>query len=414
MNIDFRKHVKPLLAAGLLLGSTEAGAALSPLAQLGKKIFFDANLSEPAGQSCASCHQPEAGWTGPDSTVNAAASVYSGAIHQRAGNRKPPSAAYAAFSPKFYFDEAEQHFVGGNFWDGRATGWLLGSPAADQAQGPFLNPVEQNNPSAKAVVDKVCASYYAVEFTGLFGSDICQNPLNAYNAVAQAIAAFESSREVNAFSSKYDYYLNDPDRYPLSDQERLGLTLYERADKGNCAACHPNRPTDDGQPPLFTDFTYDNLGIPRSGINPWYRMPPDINPDGPRWIDSGLGGFLKGVPRYAQRAEENLGKHRVPTLRNLDRRPYPEFVKAYGHNGWFKSIKDIVHFYNTRDTLPACEGHGNPQPAVNCWPAPEVVANINREELGKLGLSDTEEEAIVAFLKTLNDGWTPGSAQASE
>jgi cytochrome c peroxidase len=126
-----------------------------------------------------------------------------------------------------------------------------------------------------------------------------------------------------------------------------------------------------------------------------------------------LGGFLMRMPQYAQRADENLGKHRVPTLRNLDLRPYPEFVKAYGHNGYFKSIKDIVHFYNTRDVLSACAGHKDPQPNVNCWPAPEVVPNINREELGKLELSEAEEQAIVAFLKTLNDGWTPDTSKHS-
>ncbi len=290
----------------------------------------------------------------------------------------------------------------------------MGSPTADQAQGPFLNPVEQNNLDHKAVVSKVCAAYYAKDFTNQFGRDICDSPLNAYNAIAQAIAAFESSSEVNAFTSKYDYYLKDSDRYPLSMQERLGLELYEREDKGNCAACHPSQASTEGQPPLFTDFTYDNLGIPKNGINPWYGMPPGINPDEAHWIDPGLGGFLMRMPQYAQRADENLGKHRVPTLRNLDLRPYPEFVKAYGHNGYFKSIKDIVHFYNTRDVLSACAGHKDPQPNVNCWPAPEVVPNINREELGKLELSETEEQAIVVFLKTLNDGWTPGPSQKSQ
>ncbi len=414
MKIPFQTLSITILAAALPLGAAEVRSTSSPMAQLGKKIFFDANLSEPAGQSCASCHQPEAGWTGPDSAINGAAAIYPGALHARAGNRKPPSAAYATFSPKLYFDEAEGHFVGGNFWDGRATGWLLGSPAADQAQGPFLNPVEQNNPDAKAVVDKVCASYYADDFTKVFGAKICDDPADAYDAIAKAIAAFESTPEVNQFTSKYDYYLKNPDRYPLTDQERLGLELYERADKGNCAACHPSQPTAEGEPPLFTDFTYDNLGIPKNPMNPWYGMPEGFNPRGAHWIDPGLGGFLKSVPRYAQHAAENLGKHRVPTLRNLDRRPYPEFVKAYGHNGYFKSIIDIVRFYNTRDVLASCEAHQDPQPNVNCWPAPEVVANINREELGKLGLSDAEEQAIVVFLKTLNDGWTPVSSPGSK
>ncbi len=89
------------------------------------------------------------------------------------------------------------------------------------------------------------------------------------------------------------------------------------------------------------------------------------------------------------------GKHKVPTLRNVDKRPYPGFVKAYGHNGYFKSLKEIVHFYNTRDV----SGAG--------WPLPEVAENMNTAEMGKLGLTDAEEEAIVAFLGTLSDGYRP-------
>jgi len=381
---------------------------LSVIEQLGKNLFFDASLSEPPGQSCATCHDPAVGWTGPKSDINQSGGVYPGAAHSRFGNRKPPSAAYATQSPPLYFDNEEEIFIGGNFWDGRATGWLLGNPAAEQAQGPFLNPVEQNLSDAASVVGKVCRSGYGEKLRAIYGKSICDNVIDAYNAIGQAIAAYENSTEVNAFSSKYDYYLRDPVRYPLSDQELLGLKLYEDDDKGKCSECHPSAPGDDGSPPLFTDYSYDNLGLPKNPENPTYRMPKEFNPDGAAWIDPGLGGFLAGVPRFAPLADQNHGLHKVPTLRNVDKRPHDDFVKAFGHNGMFKSLKEIVNFYNTRDVLPACETTADARSGVNCWAQPEVAANLNTEELGNLGLTEDEEWAIVAFLQTLTDGWVPG------
>jgi cytochrome c peroxidase len=392
-----------------LLLALACGPALGadPLVELGRLLFFDASLSEPAGQSCATCHDPAAGWSGPHGEINAAGAVYEGARHGRFGNRRPPSAAYATFSPPLRLDADEDHFVGGNFWDGRATGWLLGNPAADQAQGPFVNPLEQNLPAARQVVARVCGGEHGARLRGVFGEEVCTDPLRGYNAIAQAVAAFEGSPQVSPFSSKYDHFLRDPQRHPLSARERLGLELFEREDRGNCAACHPSRPGPGGEPPLFTDFTYDNLGVPRNPANPWYRMDRAFNPQGEAWVDEGLGGFLKTVPRFAHRAGENLGKHRVPTLRNADLRPRPDFVKAFMHNGALKSLEEVVHFYNTRDALPACGELGDPRPGDNCWPAPEVAQNVNRDELGRLGLSAEEEAAIVDFMKTLSDGWEP-------
>jgi cytochrome c peroxidase len=380
---------------------------LSPVEQLGKRLFFDKNLSNPKGQSCATCHDPAAGWTGESSEVNGGESVYRGARQERSGNRRPPSSAYATQSPVFHYKRKEGTFVGGNFWDGRATGWLLGNPAADQAQGPFVNPVEQNMKDEKAVVQQVCSSDYAPLFRHSYGEDICENTVNAYNAIGQALAAFENSKEVNAFTSKYDYFLKNPRKYPLTKQELRGLRFYEDKKKGNCAACHPSRRDSKGGPPLFTDFTYDNLGFPKNPDNYWYKMAKKFNKDGVNWVDTGLAGFLGTVPRYAQHAEQNLGKHKVPTLRNVDKRPHPEFIKAYGHNGYFKSLKDIVHFYNLRDVLPYCTKVQNAKPGRNCWPDPEVPKNINVKELGNLRLTEEEELAIVAFLKTLSDGWSP-------
>ncbi len=143
--------------------------------------------------------------------------------------------------------------------------------------------------------------------------------------------------------------------------------------KGKCGLCHLSEPGPDGEPPLFTDFTYDNLGVPKNPANPFYGMPKKWNPDGPNWIDQGLGGFLKSAGYSPDVYGSELGKHKVPTLRNVDKRPSKGFVKAYGHNGFFKSLEEIVHFYNTRD--------------VEAWPPPEVADNVNTGELGDLGLT---------------------------
>jgi cytochrome c peroxidase len=376
------------------LGGFAAGSVaqdLNPMEELGKMLFFDENLSTPPGQSCATCHAPEAGFTGPIPEINAVESVYPGAVHTRAGNRKPPTAAYGGSSPVLFYDEDEDVWIGGMFWDGRATGWTLSDPLAEQALGPFLNPLEQNNPNALLVCGRVARSEYAALFEEVWGPGTldCLNDLEGtYNRVGLSISAYEQSAEVNPFTSKYDYYLAG--MVELTDQEALGLELFEQEDKGNCAACHPSQPGAGGEPPLFTDFTYDNLGVPKNLGNPFYDAPRKWNPAGADWVDPGLGGFLAATD-YADMAAENYGKQKVPTLRNVDLRPYEGFVKAYGHNGFFKSLEEIVHFYNTRD--------------VEAWPPPEVAENVNTDELGDLGLTPEEEAAIVAFMRTLSDGY---------
>jgi len=388
------------------------GSSLSSLEMLGKKLFFDVNLSTPKGQSCAACHAAETGFTGPTMAINTAGSVYPGAIGERFGNRKPPSAAYATQSPIFHFDDAEGLFHGGNFWDGRATGEQLGNPAADQALGPFLNPVEQNMASATAVCEEVAASSYAPLFKDAFPGvaaplDCVNDVVGSFNRIGLAIAAYEASPEVNAFTSKYDYYLRG--QVQLSTQELAGLALFEG--KGMCNLCHPSELGPGGELPLFTDYSFDNLGVPKNLANPFYTMDTvlingnPINPLGDAWIDNGLGAFLETRLDYQAMALENMGKQKVPTLRNVDKRPNPSFVKAYTHNGFFKSLESIVHFYNTRDVLPVCNATGIP--GVDCWPAPEVAINVNVAELGNLGLTAAEEAALVAFMKTLSDGYQP-------
>ena len=377
---------------------------LTPIEELGGVIFFDENLSFNANQSCAACHGPEAGFAGPISEINAHGSVYEGSISDRFGNRKPPSAAYATPSPILHFviEKKEALFIGGNFWDGRATGEKLGNPAADQAQGPFLNPLEQALVTPADVVERVCSSIYGDLFMEVWGAESCAGDVAGdYDRIALSIAAYEASPELNAFTSKYDYTFKGQAK--LTQQERKGFALFRG--KGKCHRCHISN----GQQALFTDFTYDNLGVPKNPENPFYYADPVFNPLGYDWVDEGLGGFLATRFDYAPYANANLGKQKVPTLRNVDKRPDEYFVRAYGHNGYFKSLEGIVHFYNTRDVLPTCQVDYTEAEALaaGCWPAPEVAANVNVDELGDLGLTTDEEAAIVAFLKTLSDGYQP-------
>lgn len=421
-----------LLVAATSLAPTSASAATPALTdeeQIGKSIFFDEHLSIQQDQACAACHAPEAGWTGPHSEINAAGSVYEGSIDGRFGDRKPPSSAYATQSPTLHveIEDGEALFVGGNFWDGRATGEKLGNPAADQAQGPFLNPVEQALPDSACVVYRVCNPVAPEDYPVPFTHAACEIDWaatnvesacaqgetvaladedraisdEAYDAIGLLIADFEASPESNAFTSKYDAYLMGMAK--LTGQERRGFELF--LGQGQCVACH----TLDGEEgPLFTDFTYDNLGIPKNPENPIYKVNPDF-------VDNGLGGFLATRADYAAYADENLGKQKVPTLRNVDLRPFKKFVKAYGHNGYFKTLEGIVHFYNTRDVLPVCPGDFTEAQALKakCWPEPEVAANVNDSELGNLKLNRGEELAIVAFLKTLSDGYIVDGAVAA-
>jgi cytochrome c peroxidase len=387
-----------------------AATALSSKEELGKLIFFDMSLSANGNQSCASCHDPQVGWTGPTEAINVAGSVYEGSIPGRFGNRKPPSSAYATPSPILHYtiDGDDALFVGGNFWDGRATGERLGNPAADQAQGPFLNPLEQALASPSDVITKICSGSYADLFKSVWGAGACDpvNVATAYDQAALAIAAYEGSSESNAYTSKYDYYLKG--MVKLTQEERLGLSMFKG--KAKCSACHVLDAGPGGEPALLTDFTFDNLGVPRNPDNPFYAAAPTFNPEGANWVDMGLGEFLASRTDYLQFATANYGKQKVPTLRNVDKRPHEGFVKAYGHNGYFKSLKGIVHFYNTRDVKPACLAPLTREAdalAMNCWPVPEVAGTVNRDELGNLHLTAAQEDAIVAFMKTLSDGYSP-------
>ena len=356
---------------------------------LGERLFFDTNLSNPPGQSCSSCHDPNYLFVDPDAWVPTSEGIISG----RFGNRNTPTAMYMAFSPDFYYDEMEETYIGGQFRDGRAKN------LAEQAKVPFLNPLEMANRDKAMVISKIRSAHYAHLFKKVYGAKALDNVEEAYNDMAEAIAEFERSKRFSPFTSKYDAYLAGQTK--LSTQEMRGLELFEREDKGNCAACHPSQVGLNGEPPLFTDFSYDNIGTPKNPNNFFYAISKQFNSEGLGFIDNGLADNPQVQSDGRQRSEK--GKHKVPTLRNINR------TGPWMHNGFFQTLRGVVEFYNSRDIRPVCHDSmiTEAQAQANgCWPAAEVIENVNKDELGALGLDDSEMNDIVVFLKTLDDGYT--------
>ena len=418
---------------------------------LGKLEIFDRSLSVNKNESCSTCHMPEAGYTGASQILNMTTVAYPGSVKTRFSGRKPQSYAYATLAPVLHYNKTQQDFYGGNFWDMRATGARLQSAAAEQAEGPPTNPVEMGLPDSACVAYRVSRGRYLSLWLKVYGSTIetitwpadaektCGTPVGKnglgpqlslssedrtktntiYDQFALAIAAYEGSPAVNAFSSKFDAYLAGA--ATLTAQEQHGYELFNG--QGKCNTCHLSGNANGATggsvadaAPVFTDFTSSNLGLPKNlDIPLYYENKPDaygyvVNPAGTTFVDLGVGAFLSGaqgspVPdkSWMQYAPMYNGKMRVPTVRDVDMRPYPGFVKAYMHNGYLKSLKEVVHFYNTRDMV--CPTPTDPNLKKTCWPAPEVSQNEDTT-VGKLGLSDQDEDDIVAFLKTLTDGYT--------
>jgi len=398
-----------MLVALVLVGQGLAQSALTQQEELGQFLYFDTRLSEPDGQACASCHEPGFGFVDPDKGIPVSEGVIPGLF----GGRNSPASAYAMYAPIRYLDDGEGLWIGGQFWDSRATGEVLGDPLADQALGPFLNPVEMANPSKDTVVRDALNGPYGALFAQECGGGTVEA---AYDCIALSIAAFERTELFGQFSSKYDHYLQacltaggSPDDCAkgkigtvaekvgtkfFSKKEWAGMQLFmgedndnngvlEQGEGASCILCHVADWTEDPGnvvvpawspngmiPPLFTDFTYDNLGVPKSDHPLLVNNPMDL----------GLG------PVVGNSAEN--GKFKVMTLRNI------HLTGPYAHNGLFKKLEDITHFYNTRDVPGA-------------WAAPEYPDTVNFDELGNLGLSAKDEDALVKFMKTLSDGWTP-------
>jgi cytochrome c peroxidase len=421
---------------------------------LGKLMLFDKHLSANQNEACSFCHTPKTGFTGPIQSLNLSTVSYPGSVRTRFSQRKPQSYMYATFAPVLHYNALQGDFVGGNFWDMRASGYRLQNPSAEQAQGPPTNPVEMGLPDSACLAYRLSKAPYRKLFDAVWGADsfaiqwpadvekVCatpgppsnddQRPVHlsvadrqradhVYDGFGLAVASYEASPEVSPFTSKYDYVQAGKEQF--TPQEANGNALFRG--KALCNQCH--RDGGPGEEPLFTDFTASNLGVPRnSDLQYYYEDRSDgrgyrANPAGPAYNDTGVGSFLRTLQSDSGQLNPDSGwiglapkfdaKFQVPTLRNVDMRPTPDFVKAYMHNGYFKSLKEVVHFYNTRDVLPRCKA-GDPGEKVTCWPPPEDPRNLNKKQLGNLKLTDQEEDDLVAFLMTLTDDYKPPSPRA--
>jgi cytochrome c peroxidase len=466
------------------------GTGYQAVETLGKLMNFDLNISPFKNTACASCHMPYAGFSGPIPSVNLTIVAYPGSARDRAGKRTAQRYTYSPdfpvleFNPLFIASDGtpQAGFFGGNFWDGRATGYELQSPDAEQAQHPPVDPNEMAMPDTACIGYRLSQAQYRPLFEAVWGDSfdirwprnteqICDTPNGAtvfngsatpvrlrpsdrtkatdiYNHWAQSISFYERSTDVSAFTSKFDAFLAG--KYTMTADEAAGYQLFNG--KGNCNSCHldgvsttltsgqADTGTNNDKRPLFTCFGYANLGLP---LNPaialFYENTPDFfgftpNPYGFGYRDLGLGTFLRsGVGSgpnpnsdWIQYAPTSDGQMQTSIARNValtppqcptteagqtdsSGNPVPYFQKEFFHNGYIKSLKQLVHFYNTRDVYPynVTSGHcpAGTTEKVDCWPMPEVPNNIDMT-LGKLGLSDQEEDQIVAFLETLSDGYT--------
>jgi cytochrome c peroxidase len=377
-----------LTACGGGGGSSSTGSgstSMSAAAQIGEKLFKDPILSSTGAMSCASCHDANNHHAAPDTR-----SVPAGADAGKEAGRQAPSLQYLKFNASFAF-ATDGTPTGGFTWDGRATS--LG----DQASGPLLNPNEMANTSQQDVVTKLQRSASAAEFQRVFGSDIFTRPADAFARLQFALQQYQiEDADFAPFSSKFDLWLAG--KVQLTSTELRGWSLFNDPNKGNCAACHVSTGTN-GNPPLFTDNTYDNLGVPRNT---------DIlaNTD-PSYYDLGLCG----PTRTDLSARTDLcGAFRVPSLRNVAK------TAPYFHNGALKTLTDAVRFYVRRDTNPEewypTDSNGvvqkfNDLPAAYRKNVNITEAPYNRKPGDTPALSESEIADLVSFLNTLTDGYTP-------
>lgn len=440
MNVPLKVFVTAACCPLLWAGTALSQANVPALEDLGKRVFFD-NISEPSRMACATCHVPDNGWTAGVAGINLGQVAVTGADPHTVGGRKPPSVAYASFSPNFRETEPGTTSCadgvgfpflceGGIFWDGRADGTAIGpevfdsdialeaayteflGPTADQALGPFPNDVEQGVPDgndgglpgAEAVCRHVQEAKYAELFEIAWGEQIDCEPsgvASSFKRIAVAISAWEHSAEVNSFSSKRDVALaedqdENPGRFPLEGltaQENEGHDLFYGA--AGCALCHnsegPESAGDELQQ-LYSDQRFHNIGVPPNfEIANFDASNPDV-----------------GLARTTGNANHE-GAFRTPTLRNVDARSGGGFPKAYMHNGYFKTLEDVVHFYNTaslkEDPIACPPGTTAAEARANdCWPSAESIGGLARGIVfGDLGLSEAQEAALVAYMKTLSD-----------
>lgn len=367
-------------------GGSSAADGISAAAALGEMIFKDPGLSASGHLSCATCHDPARGHASPfDAPV-----AFGGALFPNdnsaaaSGLRQPPTLRYLRFNTGFRFEGGQP--VGGFFWDGRAN------TLAEQAKGPFLGVNEMANASIADVVTRLAQAPYVERFKAVFGADVLNSPDQAFDRMAYALERYQiEDPDFAPFSSKFDAVVAGRSTFTAAEQR--GALWFNRRDKGNCAACHPSTPAGRAPGALFTDFSYDTLGVPR---NPLIAANQDAG-----FYDLGLCGPVRTdlVGRT-----DLCGKFKVPTLRNVALR------KVFFHNGRFNRLEDVVRFYVTRDTSP---GTWYPGDAYDDLPV-GLRGNVNVSEApynrtrGQAAALDAGEIAdLIAFLNTLTDGFTP-------
>jgi cytochrome c peroxidase len=374
---------------------------LSLAAQAGKKVFFDKALSASGKMACASCHDPAHAYGPP----NDLAVQPGGPKMADTGTRAVPSLRYQEFTPPYadMLDNPDGISApgpgGGYTLDGRAP------TLADQARIPLLAPNEMANRSPAAVVKKVRASDYAVLFQQAFGKNVFDDPKRAFRRTLQALQAFQMEDvSFHPYNSKYDLYAGNKIGGTFTPEEKRGFDVYNNVDKGNCFACHYNGAGLNGSVRMFTDYTYSAIGAPRN-----MDIPANRNP---KHYDLGICGRPDHpLPASAQ----YCGMFKTPTLRNVATR------KAFFHNGSLKSLKDVIRFYNTRDTNPELwypATNGVVQ-KFNDLP-PKYRGNIDsqkpldgRPRGSQPAMSEQDMADLEAFLNTLSDDYrpTPQSAQ---
>lgn len=370
--------------------NANADAAPTP-ASLGRKIFFDPSLSASGRMACSTCHDP----AHAHAQTNDLAVQFGGPLLDQPGTRSVPSLRY--LNPFGFFFDSEGTPTGGFDRDGRAMSLL------DQAERPFLSANEMANGDASTFAAKLALAEYADELKQVFGADMFDDADGAFFRARFAVEAFErTDPELHRFDSKYDAFLSG--KVMLSPAEFRGLALFNRADKGNCQGCHPSARGSDGSPPLFTDYTYDNLGLPRNADIP-------ANAD-PAYFDLGLCGPVR--TDLAGRTDL-CGAFKVPTLRNVATR------QAFFHNGLFKTLRDALRFYVRRDTNPEEFYPRDENGVVQKFDDLPLAMhrNVNTGEVpydrhpGQAPrLDDAEIDDVIAFLGTLTDGYDPATDTA--
>ncbi len=384
----------PALPWGPTPSPEAAYARAAAIAGLGRKLFFDPALSASGRLACATCHDPAHGFSAP----NPEPVQMGGADLQHAGVRSAPGLSYAQFTPAFrehFFDSeedgdesADQGSAGGLDRDGRVD------RARDQAAMPLFDTNEMAMPGEAAVAIAVASRPYAAEVRALYGQDVFSRAPAAFAAVTEALEFYQQSPAVfSPFSSKYDAFLRGS--VVLSEPEARGLAAFNDPARGNCARCHKSAVTADGKPPLFTDFGFAALGLPRNPAIPANRDP--------AYFDLGLCGpyrhDLAGAAKYC-------GMFKAPGLRNV------ALKQSFYHNGIFRSLRDAVAFYAERDSNPGKYYPRGPDGAVRPFDdlPGAYAANVETGPPfgGKTRLSDADVDDIVAFLGTLTDGYAAG------